>query len=132
RQFAHLPAVDHRAENTVNTLAAISDELGRAKPTGRNAAQLGPKPLPVFPGTEWFALRAEQEHGDLAASAFGRNNQRRALLRKQDLPIANLAGRHGKLDLLEFGIQGQPIRGITDARDGLAPVWPGRSRRLVA
>src|SRR5213594_2039174 len=62
RQFAHLPTVDHRAENTVNTLAAVSDPLGRAKPTGRNAAQLGPKPITVPPGTEWLAFRTEQEN----------------------------------------------------------------------
>ena len=63
RQLAHLPAVDHRAENPVNTLAAIRDQLGRAKPTRRNAAQLGPEPIPVFPGTEWLALRTKQQNG---------------------------------------------------------------------
>ena len=88
RQFAHLPAVDHGAENTVNAHAAVRVQIFRPKPTRRNLQQLRPEPLAVFPGTEWLTFGAEGQHGDLAPTAPGGNDERRSLRRKHGLAVA--------------------------------------------
>src|SRR5207302_4769332 len=99
----------------VNTPTAVVIQIYRPKPTQRNRQHLRPKPFTVFPGAERLAFGAEQELGDLTATALGGNDERGVLQRKQNLAVTNRPPRHGKLDLRKVGIHRQKIRRITHA-----------------
>src|SRR5207302_1380953 len=99
----------------VNTPTAVVIQIYRPKPTQRNRQHLRPKPFTVFPGAERLAFGAEHELGDLTATAFGGNDERSVLQRKQNFTVANRPDRHGKIDLLKVGINRQKIRRITHA-----------------
>ena len=59
-QLTHLLAVDHRPEDPVGAVASRGT-LGRGmrKQRGRQPHDPGPEMRAVFPGEEWFQLRAE-------------------------------------------------------------------------
>ena len=81
RQLAHLAAVDHRAEYSVDARTTVGAQIVGAKPGRGNRCQLRPEPFAVLPGTERLAFGTEQQHGELAAAPLGCDNQRSSLQR---------------------------------------------------